>query len=768
MTRRAVSLAAPSTRLAIERQSLFRGLVATALFALGGCTPRHAADPASAGGGETAPGAAAPSDSVEARLALADEYTRFPSRIRDTLFPPRWLPDGERLVYWSVVGPHSGTWVVIDARTQATEPLLPAGELAAQLSQLLGKQVKLPDNLGFTLALDKLVFQIEERTFALGLSDRRVAALAPTDLAALELSSDALLSPDRKAVAVPRAGGFAVLDGSGRTLLERRGEESYEWQLPAGAWSPDGRFLLVIRNDARAVHRIPIVDYTSALERVKMVPYSKVGTPLVRSELYVVEPATGRVTKVPPPAQETYDWHAGWRPDSSEALVLHLSRNGKRLDLAAVDAATGATRLVVREERQESFVGALDFAEGGWALQVTPLQDNRRFLWMSERDGWRHVYLYDYAGKVERQITTGAFPVHQVLGVAKEGDAVFVLASAEPSAPYDRLLYRTSLAGGALTRLSQEQGIHRVFLSPSGRYYADGHSTRTQPRVWDLGYADGRTSFRYAEADASALAEMRSAPPEPLTVLAADGATRLYGVLYRPRDFDPRRRYPVIDYIYAGPFLSVVPWSFVGNAMSREAGALAQMGFVVMLLDARGTPGRGKAFQDVNYGRVGQTEIPDHVAALRQAAETRPYMDMERAGIFGHSWGGYFALRGMLTAPSFFKAGYAGAPGALEEEAIINEPNLGLPADNPAGYAAGSNVALAGNLRGTLRMMHGTSDVNASLSTTMRMAEALIRADKPFELLLMPGQPHSPDGAARKYYEHDVRRFFVRVLGSPR
>jgi dipeptidyl aminopeptidase/acylaminoacyl peptidase len=202
--------------------------------------------------------------------------------------------------------------------------------------------------------------------------------------------------------------------------------------------------------------------------------------------------------------------------------------------------------------------------------------------------------------------------------------------------------------------------------------------------------------------------------------------------------------------------------------MSMDAGALAQLGFVVMLLDARGTPGRSKAFQDANYGRVGQTEIPDHVAALKQAAASRPYMDLARAGIYGHSWGGYFALRGMLTAPDFFKAGYAGAPGALEEEAVINEPNLGLPDQNPEGYSAGSNLAVAGNLRGALKLMHGAADVNASLSTTMRMAQALIQSGKRFELLVMPSEGHSPQGPARRYYSEDIWRFFAKELGGPR
>jgi dipeptidyl aminopeptidase/acylaminoacyl peptidase len=709
-------------------------------------------------------------DSIQARLDLAHQYAAFARRIRDVEVAPQWLRDGDRFVYWSATGRSSPTWVLVDARTGTQTPLLSTEELQGQLAALIGTNVSLPANLDFAVAPDQrhIVFNFKARSFSLGLTDRRVAVLAPGDPAALPLSRTNVVSPTGHALAVQRDGGFAVLDSTGRSLIERAGEANYGWRVPDRAWSPDGRFLVVFRNDARGVHKIPVVDYTSALERVTMVPYSKVGTPLKRSELYVVDPAAGRVTRVPGDSGETYDWFAGWRPDGSEALVLHLSRDGKRLDLVAAEPVAAAARLVLREERPESFVGALDFAFGKWPLQVTPLEDNRHFLWMSERDGWRHVYLYDYAGTLTRQVTKGAFPVHRVVGVAPKTGVIFVLASADSSAPYDEHLYRTTLNGAILERLSPDPGIHRIILSPSAKYYIDAHSTRTKPRAWDVASTDRRTRFRVSTADVSALAELHYAPPESLTVLAADGVTPLHGVLYKPRDFDPRKRYPVIDYIYAGPFLAVVPWGFVGNPMSREASGMAQMGFIVVLLDARGTPGRSKAFQDVNYGRVGQTEIPDHVAGMRQAAASRPYMDLERVGIFGHSWGGYFALRGVLTAPEFFKAGYAGAPGALEEEAIINEPNLGLASENPAGYAAGSNISLAGNLRGALKMMHGTSDVDASLSTTMRMAQALIRSGKHFELLIMPGEPHSPNPPADRYYRDDVNLFFARELGGPR
>jgi dipeptidyl aminopeptidase/acylaminoacyl peptidase len=714
--------------------------------------------------------ASAEVDPLQARIERAHQHFQFPQRIRDTLVAPQWLRDADRFVFWSAVGPHAGTWVLADAQRRTLRPLLTADALQKQLTGLGVKPGPLPRAFPFAVAPDQqsLHFALPGRAFSLRLSDGHLTALPETSPAALALSPGGQASPDLRYAASQRGPGFAVTNASGRTLVERKGAELYEWQVPPKAWSPDGRSLAVWRNDARRVHKIPIVDYTSALEKVTMVPYTKTGTPLVRSELSLVEPASGRVTRVAPAQGEVYEWLAGWRSDGREALVLRLSRDGKRLELWAIASRTGKARLVLREERKDSFVGALDFATEGWARQVTPLADDTGFLWMSERDGWRHVYRYDYSGKLVRQVTRGEFPVHEVVAVAPGGDALYLLASAESASPYERLPYRVPLAGGALQRLSPEPGIHRFSLSPSGAYFWDAHSTRERPRSWDVRSTQGGEAWRYAQADVSALAELKYAPPEPFTATATDGTAKLYGVLYKPRDFDPAKRYPVIDYIYAGPFITVVPWNFVGDSMSMDAGALAQLGFVVMLLDARGTPGRSKAFQDANYGRVGQTEIPDHVAALKQAAASRPYMDLARAGIYGHSWGGYFALRGMLTAPDFFKAGYAGAPGALEEEAVINEPNLGLPDQNPEGYSAGSNLAVAGNLRGALKLMHGAADVNASLSTTMRMAQALIQNGKRFELLVMPSEGHSPQGPARRYYSEDVWRFFAKELGGPR
>ncbi|HUR21999.1 MAG TPA: prolyl oligopeptidase family serine peptidase, partial [Vicinamibacterales bacterium] len=372
---------------------------------------------------------------------------------------------------------------------------------------------------------------------------------------------------------------------------------------------------------------------------------------------------------------------------------------------------------------------------------------------------------YGFDGALKNKVTSGAFPVHRVAHIDSTRRHVYVIASGDSARPYDRHVYRVGLDGTGFSALTSEPGQHEPAFSSSGNFFVDSYSSLTQPQTVELRRTDGTLIKGLGQASTSPLEAVGYKPPEPFRVKAADGTTDVYGVLYKPADFDPARRYPVIDYIYAGPFVAVHQTTYMPtSAMHRISAALAQMGFVVARLDARGTPGRGKAFQDANYGRIGQIEIPDHVSALREMATSRPYVDTTRAGIVGHSWGGYFALHGMLQAPEFFKVGYAGAPGDLTEAASINEPNMGLLSSNQVGYEAGSNPGRASALRGRLKIMHGTSDVMAPLSTTMRMAQALIDANKTFDLLIMPGQPHGPAGAAGRYYKEDVRRYMATHL----
>ncbi len=257
---------------------------------------------------------------------------------------------------------------------------------------------------------------------------------------------------------------------------------------------------------------------------------------------------------------------------------------------------------------------------------------------------------------------------------------------------------------------------------------------------------------------------LRPHPPEEFSAKAADGKTDLYGILYRPYDFDAGKRYPVLDAIYACYQTTWVARTF-GNGLGAQAQAYANLGFIVFAVDARGTPDRGKAFQDVVFGNLGRNEIPDHVAVLKQLAAARPYMDMSRVGVFGGSFGGYFTIRAMLQAPDIFSVGVAAEP--LTDFRQVSGSGvllLGPPENNIAAYDFASNLRIAGNLKGHLLLIHGTSDVNAPLTATLQMIQALIEAGKPYDLVLLPGQDHMPSGQSAAYLMQAEKRYLVEHL----
>lgn len=639
---------------------------------------------------------------LDARLQRAEAYHEALRTLAGGRVRAVWVPGEEAFVYRAEAGPHAGQWVRVDAVRGTSAPIA---------------QESLPPRP------------------------------APPGSGRIARDGDALrvLRPDRtEAARLANAPDTA-------------------WEVRPEGWHPAGRWFAAIRSTSAGVHRVPVIDYSRALERVEPAEYPKSGTPLPVQTIHVVDAQDGGMRQAELDTGDAYLWIAGWRAEPAELLVMRMTRTGKQLDLLAIDAADGSSRILARDARPETSVAALDFATGGWINQVTVPPDGSGFLWFSERDGWRHLYRYGWDGGQPRQLTRGAFVVHRVVRV--EPSRIFVIASADTARPYDQHLYVLPANGGALRQITREPGMHDVQFSPGGGAFLDVHSSIDRPYATDLRRADGQLIARLEEAHTAPLAALGHRPPEPFTALAADGTTRLHGVIYTPADFDAARRYPVVDYIYGGPWLSAVQKEYAPTlSMHRIAASLAQMGLVVVMVDARGTPGRDKAFQDATYGRVGQMEIADHVAALQSAARTRPWMDLSRAGIAGHSWGGYFALRGMLTAPEFFRAGYAGAPGDLTELAVINEPHMGMPAENPEGYERASNLPLAANLAGPLKIMHGTSDVNAPFSSTMRMISAFIAADRRFDLLVIPNAPHNPADPAGRYYRQDLRRFMAMEL----
>ncbi len=360
----------------------------------------------------------------------------------------------------------------------------------------------------------------------------------------------------------------------------------------------------------------------------------------------------------------------------------------------------------------------------------------------------------------------------QFVAVDEKEGWVYFAAHGDPARAYDQHLYRVNLEGKDFTRLTEAPGFNevqyrRLDFAPSKRFFLNTHSSVERPPAVELRTADGTLLQTLSKANIDALRELEWKPPEEFVVKAADGKTDIYGVLYKPYDFDPSEKYPVIESIYAGPQSRFIPW-FMPDIPSQ---ALAQLGFVVFNVVGRGTPGRGKEFQDVVYGNFGRHEIPDHVAALKQLAEKRPYLDLGRVGIYGGSWGGYFTIRAMLLAPDVYHVGVASAP-VVEPFTHGNriEMYMGPPWENKEGYEYASNLRFAHQLKGKLLLITGTSDLSGSFSQTMKMVEALISAGKPYDLIVLPEQDHSVAYPilsvtdVQTYWGEAIRRYFQEHL----
>ena len=687
---------------------------------------------------------------------------------------PHWMADGTS--FWYAGGELDDIAIYRVNRDQKT-PLFDLARLRKSLAAILGheppyrgvpfREMTLDERAGFAS------FQVDGKRFRVQLDTYEVTPdvtkpepapqLVRKGFRATALDIFEVPSPDKRWFAGERGFDIALRSAAdGRSeVLTSDGMKDYQWDVEGAKWSPDSFRLAVLKSDNRRMALLPIIHWLKPIEEVEWARYTKAGGEMPAVELHIIDILSKQPVRVDAgsdPGMQILP--IAWRKDGSEFLFMRVDREFKRLDVMAADPVTGKSRIVLTET-QKTFIQALpwNFRNGveEYKVLLTPLDDGKRFLWLSERDGWNHIYLYSFDGSLIRQLTAGSFPVTQV--IATDPQWVYFTAHADAARPYDTHLCRVRLDGTGFEQLTQARGQHSIRVSPSKQIFLDTNSNTDRPPSVELRSADGKLLQTLTTARVDP--ELHWTAPEEFVVKAADGKTDLYGVLFKPWDFDASKKYPVIDNIYGGPQVTWVPREFLGPTGIWPQ-ALAQRGFVVFIVDARGTPERGKAFQDVVYGNFGRNEIPDHVAVLQQLAKERPYMDLDRFGIFGGSWGGYMTIRGMLLAPDVYKAGVAIYPVAdlYDHRAGPIEPFMGVPQKNREGYEYGSSLRLADKLKGHLLLIHGTSDVNATFSATMKMVDALTRAGKPYDLMVLPEQTHRLEGQSRDYVLDAVRRYF--------
>lgn len=541
------------------------------------------------------------------------------------------------------------------------------------------------------------------------------------------------------------------------------------WNDYSFRWSPDSRRMAVVLDDHSASPRLPIIDWLSDdYAVVDKAFYPTAGSAFPQGSVHIVDAVAGRVeTTLSTGARDHYIRLHQFSSDSQSLYYFVVSRTGKRLEYWRAAAGAGSKTLLVEEEADWPLVYPYAFSVAPNAAPIRHLPDGRGLLWLSERSGERNLYHYSKAGAEAIQLTDGLGRVHSIAGYDEKTNVVYLLVQSDARRPYDTHLFSVALSNGEAAQLTQGAGRRAVQFSPDYRYFIETVSTPTSPT---------RVLLKDAEdfSEQATLSEARFddwslwTAPEEIQATAADGKTALHGLLYKPPGFEPGRKYPLLEYIYAGPQAVWAPKTFLqGGHYPR---AMAKAGYLVLVVDGRGTPERGPDFQRYAYGRLGQVEIADHAAVIEQLAAERPYIDQARIGVFGTSFGGYYAVRAMLDAPHLFAAGVSSAPAIMERAHVFTpvEAFMGLPGDNPEGYAALSFAPQADQLSGPLLILTGASDANTPLGHALEYMEIFLNVDKPVRMVVMPGRNHhfmTRDDVGRSpYWILSIREFFDDVF----
>ena len=580
--------------------------------------------------------------------------------------------------------------------------------------------------------------------------------------------SDVKFSPDGKWAAFLREHNLCVVElASGRERQLTHGgsdlllEGELDWVYPeeldlltAYWWAPDSSALAYLQMDESHVTRYPLVDYLELAAPVSWESYPQAGgaNPVVRVGVVDV---SGGETRWMETGSDTnvYLPRVAWLPDSKHLAIQRLNRAQTELDLLEADRATGHSRTLL-EEKDRYWVNV--------AGDPIFLHAGKDFLWTSERDGFRHIYLCGPDGAVLRQLTQGKWEVTQVAGVDEKAGLVYFVSTEK--SPLERQLYRVPLAGGEIQPVTHDAGTHAILMAPGAARFLDTFSTVTAPPRQDVMSADGTLAATLNENPVPELADYGLSKPELGTLSAADG-TLLYTRTILPPGFTPTKKYPVLVYLYGGPGVQTVTNSWAGGG-SLWLQLMAQKGFIIFTVDNRGGLHRGHAFETPIYHHFGETEIQDQMAGINYL-KSLPYVDPSRIGITGWSYGGYMTCMAMLREPGVFKAGFAGAPVTdwRQYDTIYTERYMGLPDENAEGYKNSSPVTYGAGLRGKLMVVHATGDDNVHFANSLELQEAFVRADRYAEFDIYAGRGHGiHDRAAEIQLWSRVTQFFLDNL----
>jgi dipeptidyl aminopeptidase/acylaminoacyl peptidase len=681
---------------------------------------------------------------------------------------PHWLANDQ--FWYRVLTAQGSEFIVVDPARKTRAVAFDHAKLAAALSAASGTAYE-----AGRLPFRDLDFSDDAKGFAFAAGGKSwnydivSGKVSPGAKPAATLSANAgneINSPDGRLAAFIKDDNLWVRDTrTGQlTQLTTDGAKDYGYatdnagwthsDAPVLRWSPDSRKIATFRQDQRQVKDMYLVTTNVGAPQLKTWKYPLPGETIATIERVIIEVNPAKVVRlqVPPDPHRgtlsddisssgTFD-DVDWSADGRQLAFVSTSRDHKQEKMRVADAATGAVREVMTE------TVPTQYESGQGAINWRYLPKSKEVIWYSERDNWGHLYLYDATtGKVKHQITKGNWVVTKLLRVDEQKHQLYFLADGrEPANPYFSQLYRIGLDGKGLTLLTPEAGNHQVALSPSGRYFVDTYSQPDRPGATVLRAADGKLLVTLEKTDISRLTATGWKAPTPLTVKGADGQTDLYGLMFTPTTLEPGKKYPIINYIYPGPQGGGVgSWSFSAGRADHQA--LAELGFVVVVIEGSCNPLRSKSYHDACYGNMYENTLADQVAGMKQLAQKYPYVDLARAGIWGHSGGGYATAAAMFRYPDFFKVGISesGNHENRNYEDDWAERYIGLLQTNPDGttnYDNQANATFAKNLKGRLMLAHGMMDDNVPPYNTLLVIEALTKANKSYDLVLFPNAHH--------------------------
>ncbi len=685
--------------------------------------------------------------------------------------------------------PDGTEFILVNAKKGKKKPAFDHEKLASALSDLRNEVIdpaKLPFySISFSDDLKSVSFTVKGDFYTYNMKENKCMA----GVAETSAGRNTVKSPDGKYAAFIRDYNLwvkSLVSGKEKQLtLDGVKDFGYAtdnagWRKskrPVLLWSPDSKKIATFRMDERGVGEMYMVSTKVGHPELEAWKYPLPEDSVIfRIHRLVIDVENSRVMylKMKPDQHRstTTDDIVGrdgrfldveWSPDASKLAFVSVSRNHKKVVLRIADPETGMVEDILNEETDSFFESG--YNSTNWRI----LPETDELIWFSQRNNWGHLYLYNLGlGELKNQITKGDWNVLKVLHIDKEKRIIYFMGgSREPGDPYFQYLYSVGLDGKNLRVLSPDSANHSVNLSPDGSYFVDTYSTPSTPPVTVLRNNKGKKLADIKKADISKLLEAEWQAPVSFTVKARDGKTDLYGLMFKPTNMDPTKKYPIINAIYPGPQTgSIYSRSFMPSRGDKQA--LAELGFIVVSIDAMGTPMRSKSFHAAYYGNMGDNGLPDQITGMKQLAERYPWIDIDRAGIYGHSGGGYAAADAILRYPDFFKVAVSESG---NHDNRIYEDDWGekwqgllkTNADGTTNYDNQANQVLAKNLKGHLLLAHGTMDGNVPVNNTLMVVKELIAANKDFDLILFPNRTHGY--GSDSYYM--IRRkwdYFVRHL----